>query len=192
MVCERSRFLLKLASEGTIQFDHLPTNKNYEKHPANKDLDGEDAVLLGRWVLSGWTLSGNRSRSRSRSRFIHRGVVRWVAEAVLTGMTSLTLMELAKEREMFTLIQAKGVSLIESVETTILGNDKVRKGCFDSCIGGDLRIEKAVEPWVRSGVGADSMQEMVKDEKRRELGGVALLELTEGGAPLIDESLRLV
>lgn len=192
MVCERSRFLLKLASEGTIQFDHLPTNKNYEKHLANKDLDGEDAVLLGRWVLSGWTLSGNRSRSRSRSRFIHRGVVRWVAEAVLTGMTSLTLMELAKEREMFTLIQAKGVSLIESVETTILGNDKVRKGCFDSCIGGDLRIEKAVEPWVRSGVGADSMQEMVKDEKRRELGGVALLELTEGGAPLIDESLRLV
>ena len=184
--------MLKLASEGTIQFDHLPTNKNYEKHPANKDLDGEDAVLLGRWVLSGWTLSGNRSRSRSRSRFIHRGVVRWVAETVLTGMTSLTLMELAKEREMFTLIQAKGVSLIESVETTILGNDKVRKGCFDSCIGGDLRIEKAVEPWVRSGVGADSMQEMVKDEKRRELGGVALLELTEGGAPLIDESLRLV
>ena len=101
-------------------------------------------------------------------------------------------MELAEEREMFTLIQAKGVSLIESVETTILGNDEVRKGCFDSCIGGDLRIEKAVEPWVHSGVGADSMQEMVKDEKRRELGGVALLELTEGGAPLIDESLRLV
>ena len=104
----------------------------------------------------------------------------------------MTLMELAKEREMFTLIQAKGVSLIDGIEATIFGNNEVRKGCFDSRISGDFRIEKAIEPCVRSWVGADGMQEMIKDEERRELGGVTLLELTEGGAPLVDESLRLV
>ena len=45
---------------------------------------------------------------------------------------------------------------------------------------------------MRGWVGTDCVQEVIKDEKRRELGRIALLELTKGVTPLVDESLRLV
>ena len=124
---------------------------------------------------------------------IQRELVGWVSEAVLAGMTGLAIMELTKERQrIINLNQAKVVSLIESVQATVLGNDKVRKGGFDSSIGGDFRIEEAVEPWVHGWVDTDSVQEMVKNEKRRQLCRIALLELAEGHTPLVDECLRPV
>lgn len=104
-------------------------------------------------------------------------------------MTRLAIMELTKERQMIDFSEAKVMSLIECVEATVFGNHKIRKGCFDSCIGRYFRIEEAVEPWVHGWVDADGVQEMVKDEKRGELCRIALLELAEGHAPLVDECL---
>lgn len=136
---------------------------------------GEDAVLLCKRIFGNCTLSRilNRSRNRGHSGghgdFIQRELVGRVSEAVLAGMTGLAIVELTKERQMINLTKGKVVSLIERVEATVFRNDKVRKGCFNSCVGRDLRIEEAVEPWVDSWVDADSVQEMVKDEKRREL-----------------------
>lgn len=45
---------------------------------------------------------------------------------------------------------------------------------------------------MRGWVGADGIQKMVKDEKRRKLCRIALLEVTESDTPFVDESLRLV
>ena len=106
----------------------------------------KDAVLFLWRVLGDCMLSRSRSRNWSRSRFTKRDFVDRVAEAVVTGMTRLAIMKPTKEGEMINLWQAKRVSLIESVEATIFRNDEVRKGCFDGCIGGDLRIQETVEP----------------------------------------------
>lgn len=134
----------------------------------------------------------SRSRNRSHRHLIKRDLVGRVPEAVLAGMTGLAIMELTKERQVINPSQAKVVRLIEGIEATVLGNDKIRKGCFDGCIGGDFRIEEAVEPWVHGWVDADGVQEMVKDEERRELCRITLLKLAEGHAPLVDECLRPV
>lgn len=156
--------------------------------------DGEDAVLLCKRIFGDCTFGRilSRSRNRGHSHFIKSELVGWVSEAVLAGMTGLAIVELTKERQMTNLTQGKVVSLIEQVEATVLGNDKVRKGCFNSCIGRDFRVKEAVEPWVHGWINADGVQEMVKDENRRELCRVALLELAEGQTPLVDECLRSV
>ena len=160
--------------------------------PQQMNLPGEDAVLLCRQIFGDCAFSRSVSRSSTlrHSHLIRTELVGWVSEAVLTGMTSLAIMELTKERQMINLSHVKVLSLVNRVEATVLRNDKVRKGCFNSRIGRDFRIEEAVEPWVHGWVDADGVQEMVKDEKGRELCRIALLELAEGHTPLVDECLR--